>query len=427
MATIKLLARGTTTPTNIYLRFTAGRRFDLFAKTNILVPPHHWDNSKGTYRNLAEIEDRVSKSIRFEKLKAYILDRYNEDYSLGEVFNRDWLETNIRDFFNRPTQERAEKIKDHFIYYSDFVRWWLDNEAPKWKTGKNKYLNHRAIQQYESFNALFNRFKGRKKYKISDIDAKLITDFINWMEDEENYGSSTTKRHSTRLKFFLARAEMMGLKVNVGYKERVFVSREDEILMPYLNEEEINRVFNVNLSNDDSLDNIRDSFIISLWTGLRISDFNGSLDVSNITEDFIKIKTQKTGKWVEVPLHPQVKQVLKKRMGNLPVKFSDKHFNEEVKKVCMLANIDNQIQGKLFDKKTKRKLAGNYKKYKLISSHTGRRSFATNLQGFIPDRILADLGGWGDVKMMLHYVKRTKKESANHLKNFWDNKYENKL
>lgn len=425
MATIKLMTRGVKNPTNLYLRFTNGRKFDIFAKTNVLIPPHHWDNSKGCYRNLAEIENRVSKGIRLEKLKAFVLDKYNDDYALGETFDKVWLENCIGRFFNRPKQEGKKKIKEHFVYYSKFARWWLDNEAPKWKTGKSKYLNKRAVQQYECFLNLFDRFQGNKMYKLSEIDSILITDFINWMEDKQNYASVTTKRHATRLKFFLARAEMMDIKVNKGYKERVFVSEDDDdILMPYLNEDEINRIFKLDLSSDDTLDNIRDGFIISLWTGLRISDFNNLLNISNITGEYIKIKTKKTDKWVTVPLHPQVKSVLNKRIGNLPVKYSDKHFNQHVKRVCMLADIDQEVEGKLFNKKKKRKIKGRYKKYKLISSHTGRRSFATNLQGLIPDRILADLGGWSDVKMMLHYVKRTKEESANHLKQLWDNKYE---
>jgi integrase len=266
--------------------------------------------------------------------------------------------------------------------------------------------------------------KSKQKIKIKEIDSFLINDFIDVIIDKMNYAPATARRHVTRLKFFLNRAENMDIKVNQNYKERVFVGNEEEdILAPYLNEEEIDRIFNLDLSSDDVLENIRDSFIISLWSGLRISDFNKNLNTENIDEDFINIKTTKTQAWVNIPLHSQVKQVLKKRFGYLPIRYSDKHFNDRIKTVCMLANIDEEIRGKKFDSDVKRKVIGTYKKYDLISSHTGRRSFATNLFGVVPNSVIMSVAGWSSEKVFLSYIKRTKKESALILKNVWDEKY----
>lgn len=86
----------------------------------------------------------------------------------------------------------------------------------------------------------------------------------------------------------------------------------------------------------------------------------------------------------------------------------------------MLANTEERIKGKKFDIKTKRGVVGFYKKYELISSHIYRRPFTTNLHVKIPDDIQADLGGWGGLEMMRHYVKRTKRQSANVLKKYWN-------
>jgi integrase len=275
---------------------------------------------------------------------------------------------------------------------------------------------------------IWKSFEGNNAYKIQDVSNEILDQFTTFMTSKD-YASNTTKRQIARAKFFISRAKTEGIKTDPTYQDRVFVEKDqEEIDHPYLNEKEIDSVYDLDLSNDLSLDNIRDNAIIGLWTGLRISDFNKNLDISNIDGDYIRIKTQKTGAWVTIPLHPQVREVIKKRHGNLPVKTSDKHFNEQIKVICMLAEIDQQIKGGVIvvDEKTKekRKVYGLHKKYKLVSSHICRRSFASNLFGHISNRDLMNICGWAKEDMMLRYIKKTKTESADELKKYWNTKYE---
>lgn len=427
MATVKLITKGSKNPSTLYIRFINGRNFDITCSTNLSIDPKQWDNKKANYKNLSTIKDRVKKQAKFEKLKLFILDSYNDSFMTGDVIDRNWLDNAVSSFFNRPKQETKLSIQKHYVYYSDFADWWIKNKAPKWKTDKNKSLSDRIIMQYEAFVKLWKEFEGKKQYKIKDVGSELLDDFTSYMTDKD-YAASTSKRQLARAKFFITRAKTEGIKTDPTYQDRVFVQKEDEEIMhPYLNEEEIDAIYKLDLSHDISLDNIRDNAIIGLWTGLRISDFNKNLDVKNIDGEYISIKTQKTGAWVTVPLHYQVREVLKKRHGNLPVKSSDKHFNEKIKIICMLAKIDQEIKGGkiVVDEKTKvkRKVYGTYKKYDLISSHVCRRSFATNLFGHISNRDLMNLAGWAKEDMMLHYIKKTKTESADQLKSYWDEKY----
>jgi integrase len=427
MATVKLLVKGSKNPSTLYIRFINGRNFDISCSTNLGVDPSKWDNKKANFKNLSTIKDRVKKQAKFEKLKVHVLEAYNDSFMTGDIIDKSWLSDAVSTFFDRPKQEKKLSIQKHFVYYSDFADWWIKNKASKWKTEKNKSLSKRVVSQYESFVKIWREFKGSKHYKIQDVGNEVLDNLTTFMTSK-NYATSTTKRHLVRAKFFLARAKTEGIKTDPTYLDRVFVEKEDDdTTHPYLNEKEIDAIYNLDLSHDQSLDNIRDNAIIGLWTGLRISDFNKNLDISNIDEEYIKIKTQKTGAWVTIPLHPQVKSVIKKRHGNLPVKSSNKHFNEQIKIICMLAEIDQKIKGGLVvvDQKTKdkRKVKGMYKKYKLVSSHICRRSFATNLFGQISNRDLMNICGWAKEDMMLHYIKKTKTESADQLKNYWNEKY----
>jgi integrase len=347
---------------------------------------------------------------------------------LGDIIDKNWLNNAVSSYFNRPKQEKRLSIEKHYVYYSVFALWWIENKAPKWKTDKNKMLSKRVIMQYQSFLKIWKSFEGNNAYKIQDVSNEILDQFTTFMTSKD-YASNTTKRQIARAKFFISRAKTEGIKTDPTYQDRVFVEKDqEEIDHPYLNEKEIDSVYDLDLSNDLSLDNIRDNAIIGLWTGLRISDFNKNLDISNIDGDYIRIKTQKTGAWVTIPLHPQVREVIKKRHGNLPVKTSDKHFNEQIKVICMLAEIDQQIKGGVIvvDEKTKekRKVYGLHKKYKLVSSHICRRSFASNLFGHISNRDLMNICGWAKEDMMLHYIKKTKTESADELKKYWNTKYE---
>lgn len=424
MANVKLITRSNKNPSRITLRFVAPGGVDIFYSTLLEVNPSEWSNEKSNYKNLSTIKDRVKKQARIERLKSYIIAEYSEAIMTGEVIDREWIKEIVSNFFNRPKFENRNKIKKHLVYFSDFCQWWLKEMAPKWKTDKNTYLSESVIGQYENSINIWNDFYDKKNLKIKDIDRALLGQYIDYLESKD-YSSKYIKRSIGRIRFFLNRAKNMGIEVDASVNEKLFVSKDEQIIDPYLNEHEIDLIYNFDLSHDEILDNIRDSFIIGLWTGLRISDFNNSLDVSNIDGDYFKIKTQKTNTWVVVPIHPYIKKILSKRNGKFPKKYSDSMFNKSIKTICMLANIDQEIRGRKIKviNNERRKVTGNFKKWELVTSHICRRSFATNLHGVINNDLLAELCGWSDTKMMLHYIKRTKKESADVLRQTWIEKY----
>lgn len=428
MATVNLLLRTKKNPANINIRFSNGRAIDIFSKTNVFIDPKNWDSEKGKIRNVIEVPNRDSLNIKFSELKTYVLNEFNASYMDGEIIDKEWLDKTINKFFKRPTGEVNKKNEPNRIYFVDFSTWWLDEKANTWKNSKNKYMAKSAKKQYKSHLEIIKKFESKFKtrLKFKNLSEEIINSIINFMEESENYEYNTVKRHIGRFKFFCNRAEAENIDINKNFKERFFATKTEEIMEPYLNEAEIEKIFKEDFSHDLTLDNIRDNFIIGLWTGLRVSDFNNKLDITNIQDDFIEIQTEKTDIWVSIPVHPQVRYILNKRCGLLPEKLSDQKFNIHIKTICQICNIDNEIKGKLFDKDTKRNKVGIYPKYKLVSSHICRRSFATNLYGLVPNSVIQAVGGWSTEKMMLKYIKKTKREHAEILRDTWKKKYETK-
>ena len=419
MATVKYLFKSKKESSNLYCRFSNTRAIDLWAPINIFLNPNYWNQEEQKIRNVIAVKNRDDINKKLSLLKIHIVDDFNKDFMEGEIIDKDWLKKTISDFFNRPKTEVNNKNKPSTIYYSDYTKMWLDDRAKNWRISNTKFLSKRDIGNHKFFLTLIQKFEGSSKIKLKDVDDSIITKFIEFLS-KDNYSSSVIKRHVGRFRFFCLRAKEDNLNVNNGYTKRVFVPDAEEIKEPYLNPEEIAKIVKHDFSDNDKLDNVRDNLIIAVWTGLRVSDFMKGLNLDNFIDDFIEITNQKTGTQVTIPIHPNIKDILIKRNGELPRKISDQKFNEYVKLVCKDVGLDTLMKGSVYDKDKERNVVGMYKKYLLISSHIGRRSMATNHFGKISNQVIMKVCGWSSERMMLQYIKKSDKSYAVELQKYWE-------
>jgi integrase len=425
MATINYRLKSSSNPSPIYLRFKDKKIFDFETKTGLVINPVFWDISKQRIRNVIDVPNRNELNEKLTKLQLHIIDAYNQAYTSGEVISRNWIDDTISIFFNRPKLTASGTVDNAKIFYSDYAQNWIDNKAPSFKVSANKYMDDRTIGHYQQAVDNFKEFEGKNKVKFVDLNGELLDKLSIFLSDKKGYAEATTKRKIGRIKFFCQRAELENITVNKNYKERVFVKEaEIEYKQPYLNEEEITKIFKFDFSHDKTMDNVRDNLIIGLWSGLRISDFLTRLDVTNIDDGFINIKTMKTKTKVTIPIHSQVAAILKKRSGKLPVKISEQKFNDKIKIIAQLCDIDEEMIGGVMktDPKTKikRKVVDRYKKYELVTSHICRRSFCTNLFGKVSNKVIMDIAGWASEEQMTEYNKSTNMESAIALQKHWE-------
>lgn len=427
MATVKFLLRGNSNPSTLYLRFLHTKQIDVFHRIQISINPDYWDSKKEQIKNVLAVKNRNEINLKLGELKVFILTEFNSSYIQGETIDKFWISNKVNEFFNRPTSESNFKIKKEEIYLTSFATWWLENKAQTHKVAANKYMNEKSISHNSRLRDLLIDFEGKDPIKLIDVDNKFLDSFSSYLSNERGFSETTVHRHVSRAKFFCERAEKLNLKVNKGYREIVYIQKaEVQYKAPYLNVEEINRIYKLKIA-DKKRDAIRDNFIIGLWTGMRVSDFLNRLKTEDIQGDFISIKTFKTNHSVTIPLHPQVKEILKKWKG-LPPKTFEQEFNREIKAICKLAKISTMIIGGKIKTKvdsstgedTVRKEVGEYPKHKLVSSHICRRSFATNHIGKLPNKVIMDVCGWKSEKQMLEYNKQTNLESAKMLAEFWE-------
>jgi len=126
-------------------------------------------------------------------------------------------------------------------------------------------------------------------------------------------------------------------------------------------------------------------------------------------------------KSVFIPVHPVVTEIIAKYNG-LPEKISDDNLNLEIKKACKMVGFDSietrtrTIGGK--------KVTTQYHKYELVSSHTCRRSFCTNM--YLRDMdilMIMSISAHKSITSFLKYIKVSQHQHAERMAKKWSEIY----
>lgn len=421
-----------TNPTPILSRFKLTQRNDLRVKTGLFVKKEDWSNSKQKVKLRADnAEFAEQTNAQLDDLKSYVFSLYNKDYANGETINKQWLENAFKSALNQPIDQDQKRY-----YLQHYAEWFIENSKNRRNKRTKKRISIRTIQDYSTtvrYIELFQTSEGLPKIKLTDFNREMYYNFIAFLEEKLQLSENTIGGHISNLKIFLKNAERENFNVCEDYKSGDFLEPQNETIDTYLSEDEINSIYRYEFKND-RLDNARDWLIVGLWTGFRVSDLLNLNPKEHIKEGFFEKVNYKTGITTVIPIHVQVRAILKKRNGEFPRKISDQKFNDYIKQVCMIVGINERIDGAkkmtveipYKDKKGKdiiikrqRKVRGKFPKYELISSHSCRRSFASNHYGKIDTLTLMNCTGHSSERQFLEYVKITPKEHAEKLKELW--------
>jgi integrase len=424
MATVTFrIKKGKSEEAGIKVRFKHGDLWDYEFSTKIQVRRKSFSNRMQRVKATIETNDCCdSINSKLNELRSFILNSYYESTATDTKITQQWLKNKVGEKLENDFQKGDETL----IFFIPFVKN-LINDAKRTKvnqTGQN--LTEKTIQHYESTLTKLKAYEKNKgvSLKIIDINLNFHKYFIRFLSEEQQLNPNTIGTYISKIKLFCNTAKMQGLEINDEVVRRNFYIPQNNSEEVYLNTKEIDLIFNYTFESE-RLDNARDWLIISAWTGLRIGDLL-SLTKDNIVNDFIQVTTRKTKTPVTIPIHRSVKLILEKNNGAFPKKISDQKYNKYIKEVGKEVGLTNKVKGskmvesKLNNKKIFRKQFGEYEKWELISSHIGRRSFATNLYGEIDSSTIMNITGHSTEKMLLNYIKKTPMHYAEKLKDFWD-------
>jgi integrase len=163
----------------------------------------------------------------------------------------------------------------------------------------------------------------------------------------------------------------------------------------YLTPDELSALENLTNLTPNQRD-VRDMFLLQAWTGCRISDAK-NLTLDNIIDGVLSYTSIKTHTYTSVPLKPLVESIIK-RVDEIRT-FPRATYNRIISELCWDADIINEVT--LF--KGGKQIKGE--KWQFVSSHTARRSFATNLYNAgIETSSIAHMMGHGSISMTERYI-----------------------
>lgn len=410
MASIYLLLQSKKSPAVIYIRLRDGRALDIKAKTNYHIDPINWDETeqRPTKKALKDIHI-ANLDTDLATLKNDLLKEYNNSKG-KKVVDADWL----RNFINPPQEQ--EKHPDKLVDYIDTFIEFKKADVKSSTITKCNVIKHLLMRYQEHTKSVLY---------IRDIDAKFKMDFEKYCISV-GYAPNTTARNIRFIKTFCRHAKANGVETH--YQLDSIKAKYHKVENIYLDEKEIAEIEKLKSKDlTDGLENARDWLLISCYCGQRVSDFL-RFDKSMIRYEknkagelkpLIEFTQVKTDKIMTIPLHSKIIEIMKKYEGNFPRKISDQRYNEHIKKVCEKAKINTPTHGTLFDHKLKEKVTKDYPKHLLVSSHIGRRSFATNNYGKIPTSFLMYITGHTTEAMFLTYIGKSNKDIAMELTNYF--------
>ncbi|WP_289199078.1 phage integrase SAM-like domain-containing protein [Bacteroides acidifaciens] len=403
-------------PTNIYLVCRINKK-QVKLSTGVRVYPDQWNTKKQeayVSPRLTEL-DNINNAIvndEINKLKADFIDfkRYICD-NPNEIDNSLFL---LKKYIYKDRMMKQQELQKPVQ--------WLRRAISQDKTIKSDGQRN-TLAIYWGHLKVFEEFlkaTDREDITFADINLALIKDYETYLFNRQIGKGKTTKTSTvgnkvTALISIIKRAEPYGLidtsaaKLNQYKKPK---SREGDDNEIYLSEEEVNKMYSLELKGLE--EKARDVFVLQCWTGQRFSDMqllnNGTIkdfDNGKILEIVQKKRTHK----VSIPLFPVALEILEKYNFQIPKVRENtmlKYIKEAGKKAGIIGkHIVTEDRGSKITNTT-------YCRYELIGTHTGRRSFISNMlkRGY-DSHILMRITGHTTEMAFKKYAKISSEDAAN--------------
>lgn len=347
--------------------------------------------------------------------------------------------------------EEVKNVTEHldFItYYEKFISECKVGIRVMLK-GKNVGQNysHNAIKNYGSSLSACKRFmksNNIKKLNFLDINKEFYEKFRIFCFSVENKHPSTFAGFIKDIKVIMNHAGEDEIHTGDGHKTQSFVVPSYEADTIFLNEEQIDAIAELDLSDNSKyvthlvpardkfkknvfdrkgnkvlvkekisykvLEKARDMSLIGFYTALRFGNFS-NLSVKSIDDNFIKVNQIKGGGYISIPILNKLRPVISKYPHQLPT-LSLQKFNKYIKLVAELAGLTQLVETKSFKGNIEQTVT--YRICDLISSHTCRRSYATNMfKRGIPTMLIMSATGHKTETKFLLYIRATNEDKAN--------------
>jgi integrase len=398
-------------PTSIKLKKTLSD--GLFNESlGVTIRPDYWD--KKSKRAIVDNLDRQTmaenKSINalLGKISDFIEARIRDARYTSNYLTKAEMAAKIEELTGKKRAEPAqvEPVKNFYQLCREIIQDMKDGiiltpQGKKYSPGTVKNYNQ-SLNSIEAYNI---------DLTFADIDMKFYRSFIKWCNDKD-WSMNYIAQHIKNLVCLMKATKKRGYHDTIAYLDEDFKVIQEQTDDIALSQKELDKLYKHNVP-DRTRDIARDWFIIDCYLGLRVSDIQ-LLNARNIHGDTITIANEKTDTKVVLPMRTEVKEILAKWEG-FPPKMTDQEINRSIKEVAEVAGLDQPVLYFLTKGGSRRDFY--LKKFEMISCHTARRSFITNLlNAGATDNQVMQLAGIKKHATLLRYKKTKPEETADIMK-----------
>lgn len=366
----------------------SGKRFRYFL--GISLQEKNWSNTKQRVKtsasNSLDINTRLSE-IAKETIRIYY-EFHNKNITPSNSLLKEKLDNSLKGISSQLT---------FYEFVDEFIKRSSNSKKP---STIKEYIY--TINDLKTFEKYINR-----RIEWDTIDMNFYDAYMDYQYNVKGNSQNLFGKRIKTLKTFLNNAYERGFNKHLMYKGFKVIQKETDAI--YLTENEIDKIYKLDLIENKRLERVRDLFIIECNTGVRFEDLI-HIEKENILEDSIKIKIRKTGKVLHTLLLPITRKLLKKYNYQLPT-ISNTNYNKYIKEIGQLTGLTESIIKNTY--KSGKAISIKKKKYELITSHTSRRSFATNMykRGESPILIMSIIGHKKE-STFLKYIRITNEEAV---------------
>lgn len=398
----------------IYIRVREGHeKIDAKARTQFSVSPERLAKGKIKLHRTPNGANAKTKADCKERNKP-LIQLQSELDDLSELVNRKLNERNDYEIINsnwlkRVVTPRNNETPTNLIGYFDI---YLED--------KKTTLRESTVKKIKSIVNRLKKFEtDNGTIYLAEINHEFRSKLSKW-HDKKGYAHNTKVKALKVVSTICNHAKKNGLKVHPDSERLAEDLKYKDTPHVYLNFNELAEIEKLTFI-DERLEHAKDWLLISCNTAQRVSDFL-KFSKKNIIQTegvhFLDINQEKTGEPIPVQLNDTVTRILKKYNGNFPPQFStnvgsnETLYNRLIKKVCREAKINELVKANLRQTETNRHEIKEVPKWQAVSSHIGRRSFATNYYGKINTALLISATGHASEKQFLTYVGKKPMDMA---------------
>ncbi|MGV0931583.1 tyrosine-type recombinase/integrase [Empedobacter brevis] len=312
--------------------YQAGKRF-LFS-TGIYATPQQWNDKQKKLNSHCSNYHKLNKQISdtISELENYELDFLNK----GKSFNLD----NLRDF------RKAETYSN----FTEFMQLELNRARIKITTRRT---HQRTLDVLKEF---------KKNVEFSDMNVPFLQDFERYLYSK-NLGTNSVYKYFKNLKTYLNLAINKSIHDANEYPFPKLKLKQTDGKREFLTPVEVSKIEDLFFDNPThhGIEKIRDMFLFSCYTGLRISDIVKvcDKDIEDIDgQKWLSVEMEKskiagekgTARTIRLPLsklfNGKPLEILEKYKSDNKFYFDDftnQHVNRILKKIAIQAEITKNV------------------------------------------------------------------------------------